>query len=99
MPEPYSNRELDEKFKNLDTLIREKHDDTMIKVNEVIVQTTKTNGSVANLKKWQERSIGAGSVVLLVLIPILGWALLQISSNVSTIAVLQSKVYTLTHPT
>lgn len=96
--ENYSKRELDEKFKNLDALIREKHDDTMIKIGEVIVQTTKTNGSVARLKTWQERSIGAGTVVVLILIPILGWALLQIYTSSTSIAVLNSKVYQLTHP-
>lgn len=97
MDEPYTNRELDEKFKNLDTLIREKHDDTMVKVNEVIVQTTKTNGSVALLKKWQERSIGALTVLVLVVVPIMGWSLIQIYTNSNLVAVLNAKVYNLTH--
>lgn len=60
---PYSNRELNEKFKNLDTLIREKHDDTMIKIGEIIVQTSKTNGSVANLKMWRAYITGALAVM------------------------------------
>lgn len=64
MPEPYSNRELDEKFKNLDTLIREKHDDTMIKIGEIIVQTSKTNGSVANLKMWRAYLAGGMAVII-----------------------------------
>ncbi len=67
MPDPYTNRELDEKFSNLSTLIREKHDDTMIKLGEVIVQTSKTNGSVANLKLWRAYMTGAIGVILFML--------------------------------
>lgn len=94
---PYSNRELDEKFANLGVLIREKHDDTMIKVNEVIVQTTKTNGSVAALKLWQERLIGGGAILVFVILPLLSWALVQIYSNSGAVGVLKSQVYELTH--
>lgn len=64
MPDPYTNRELDEKFANLSNLIREKHDDIMIKVGEVIVQTKKTNGSVASLKMWRAYMTGAIAVIL-----------------------------------
>lgn len=64
METPYANREIDEKFKNLDTLIREKHDDAMIKIGEIIVQTTKTNGAVANLKIWRAYTTGALAVVI-----------------------------------
>lgn len=66
---PYANRELDEKFKNLDSLIREKHDDTMIKVNEVIVQTTKTNGRVRWLEKMIWLAIGGLGVMTVLVIP------------------------------
>lgn len=60
MPEvPYSNRELDEKLSNLSTLIREKHDDVMVKMGEIIVQTTKTNGKVINLTVWRAWITGA----------------------------------------
>lgn len=64
MPEPYSNRELDEKFANLSTLLREKHEDIMVKLGEVIVQTKKTNGSVASLKLWRAYTTGALAVIL-----------------------------------
>jgi len=46
---PYANRELDERFNNLATLIREKHDDVMIVVGAVRVQTTATNGKVRKI--------------------------------------------------
>lgn len=81
MPDtPYSNRELDEKFNNLSILIREKHDDTMIKVGEIIVQTSKTNGSVANLKMWRAYTTGAVAVIMFlvtaILLPLM-WAFIQ----------------------
>lgn len=47
MPEvDYKNRELDERFKNLDTLIREKHDDVMVKISGLDLKVTFTNGKV-----------------------------------------------------
>lgn len=45
----YKNRELDEKFKNLDTLIREKHDDVMVKISGVDMKVTYTNGKVKKI--------------------------------------------------
>lgn len=67
MPEPYSNRELDAKFENLSTLLKDKHDDLMVKIGEVIVQTKKTNGSVASLKIWRAYMTGAIAVILFIL--------------------------------
>lgn len=64
MPEPYSNRELDAKFDNLSVLVKEKHDDLMVKIGEIIVQTKKTNGSVASLKIWRAYMTGAIAVIL-----------------------------------
>lgn len=86
MPDiPYSNRELDEKFKNLDVLIREKHDDTMIKMGEIIVQTSKTNGSVANLKLWRAYTAGAVAVIMFlltaVILPLI-WAFIQNGNHI-----------------
>lgn len=72
---PYKNRELDEKFVNQASLIKEKHDDVMYKVNEVLVQTTKTNGRVSSLEKWRYLTMGAIGVLSFVVVPILGWAL------------------------
>jgi hypothetical protein len=68
---PYQNRELDEKFANLGLLIREKHDDTMVKVNEVVVQTTKTNGRVKWLEKMIWLAIGFCTCISMVLLPFL----------------------------
>lgn len=77
MPEvPYSNREMDEKLKNLDTLIREKHDDVMIGVGEIRVQTTYTNGRVRWLEKMLYLGLGGLGVVTMVMLPLL-WALIE----------------------
>lgn len=45
----YQNRELDEKFANLRAVVVEKHDDVMVKVNEVLVQAKYTNGKVRKI--------------------------------------------------
>lgn len=73
---PYSNRELDEKFQNLGTLIREKHDDTMTAIGEVRVQTTYTNGRVRWLEKMLYLGLGGLGVITMVMLPLL-WALIE----------------------
>lgn len=69
MPEPYSNRELDEKFADIK--------DSLNRIEE---QTKKTNGSVANLKMWKAYTTGAIAVIMflltVVLLP-LGFAIIQ----------------------
>lgn len=94
---PYSNRELDSMFKNIENLVVEGNNKNDAQNIEILKQTTKTNGSVASLSKWQQRSIGAGSLALIVIVPILGWSLLEIIGNISSIGILNSKVYTLSH--
>lgn len=65
MPEePFKNREILEMFSDV------KKDLTDIKM-----QTTKTNGSVADLRRWQDRTIGAVTIIMLVVVPMLTWAL------------------------
>lgn len=39
-----------------------------------------TNGSVAEIMRWKERMTGAGTVILIVVLPLLTWALYQIST-------------------
>lgn len=77
MPDaPYSNRELDEKFANLSTLIREKHDDVMVRVGQVVVQTTQTNGRVRWLEKMIWLSIGFCACIAILILPFI-WAYIQ----------------------
>lgn len=65
---PYSNRE-----------IREKWHDMANDLQEILTQTKKTNGSVADINRWRERVNGAawatGAFLTCVLLPILGWAM------------------------
>ena len=72
----YSNRELDARFENLSTLFREKHDDVMIKVGEIIVQTTRTNGKVQWTIKMIYLAMGGLGILSLVVLPLL-FSLLQ----------------------
>lgn len=88
----YSKRELDDKFKNIDILIREKHDDQMIKIgdlkvslNQVVEQTTKTNGRVNKQEQWRYTMVGAIGVLTLIIVPIMGWGLYTLVNIQSTI--------------
>jgi len=62
--------------------IREMFEDVNQKLDRIETQTTKTNGSVADLNRWRERANGAfwasGVFMATVILPILGWALYTI---------------------
>jgi hypothetical protein len=65
MPEePYKNREIKEMF------------DDLKKGNERIeTQVIKTNGRVTRLEQWKYIGMGATSVLTIIVVPILSWAL------------------------
>lgn len=66
--DPYTNRELDE-WRN----------EVKISLEAIRVQTTKTNGSVADIKIWKEQMTGAakayGFCLVLVILPLAAWVL------------------------
>lgn len=71
MPEPeYTKRELDEKFKNLEGLIREKHDDVMTKIGELNVKVSYTNGKVRWSEKMIYLAIGFCACVAILILPV-----------------------------
>lgn len=49
-------------------------------VSDIKFQTTTTNGKVAEIQKWKERMMGGIYVIMIILLPILSWALYQIST-------------------
>lgn len=86
---PYTNRE-----------IRERWHDTSNSLQEILGQTTRTNGAVADINKWRERinggAIVAGFFLTLVIIPILTWAvyvLVNIDATVQSSIVKALSVY------
>lgn len=66
--EPYKNRE-----------IREMVDDVRNSLTRIELQTSRTNGRVTNLEKWQYIFMGAISILTVIVIPLLGWALFVLS--------------------
>lgn len=93
---PYSNRELDLKFQTIKELILSTHEERKLQNDKILVQTTETNGTVRWTVKMIYLGVGGLSVLTLIVVPILTWALLQINTNSSSLAVLQSKVHALT---
>ena len=107
MPEQdYSKREVDAFIKNMNAsteslknYIDEKIDvfesNTSTALEEIRKQTTKTNGSVANLSKFKEQAVGSLKtlgIVGVVFLALLSWALYQINQNQNQISVLNEQV-------
>jgi len=67
---PYSNRELNEKFRNVEALIREKHDDVMVKIGELNVKVSYTNGKVRWLEKMIYLAVGFCACVSILILPV-----------------------------
>lgn len=75
----YSKREIDAIINGVTIRFSEhltEQDKVLVRIE---AQTTKTNGSVASLQKWKERSMGALTIVIVVVIPILAWSLIQLA--------------------
>lgn len=66
---PFSNRE-----------IREMIGDVTKTLTRIELQTTLTNGKVAELQKWRYIMMGAISVITVIVIPLLSWALYTLSN-------------------
>lgn len=71
--------------------IREKWHDIANDLQTIIAQTTKTNGSVADINRWRERMNGAGLVagffMTVIVIPVLTWSiyvLININNTIET---------------
>ena len=61
---PFSNRE-----------IREMVKDTSLAIARVEEQTKEHNHRMTKMEEWKAYSLGAMSVITLIILPILGWAL------------------------
>lgn len=86
MPDvPYTVREIDAKFLSVETLIKQSHEAQMLQLNATLAQATKTNGRVNNLEFWSGIMKGGLAVVILVVLPMLGWAMISISNIQTTI--------------
>lgn len=62
--QPYTNRELREKWLNIE--------ESLVRIYD---QTKHTNGRVTSLERWKYIGIGATAVLTTVVIPILSWAI------------------------
>lgn len=80
---PYTKREIDAHNKTVND-----------KLDTAIALVTETNGKIAAVKKWREQMVGGGKVLVVVLFPLLTWALIQIvhiPDTVRTVMAEQSK--------
>lgn len=72
--QPYSNREIDE-F----------HKDVRNSLTRIEMQTTATNGRVTRLEHWRFFMLGSISVLTIIVLPILAWALYTLANIQQTV--------------
>ena len=68
MDNDYSKRELDHMF-----------GDVHSKLDKILEQTTRHNGRMSKIERWQSYIQGALAIIGIIALPLLGWALLQVS--------------------
>lgn len=99
----YTDREIDSFVKRYDDLIKQSHEaimqrmdvfesNTSTSLEEIKVQTTKTNGSVASLKIWRAYMTGAIAVIAFVVVPVIGYVVIQADQNNARLSSVQAQV-------
>lgn len=78
-----TNGELTLMLEALEQKMDEKHQDLMVFLVDIKAQTTKTNGRVTVLEKWQFYVKGACAVIILLLVPIAIYFIQQTLSQAS----------------
>lgn len=96
MDKPFSNRELNEMFKAADQRADTFHQSLMQRMDvfesntsttlaEIRVQTKLTNGRVTAAERWQYVFTGGLSVLTLIVVPLLAWALYTLAGIQNTV--------------
>jgi len=71
-------------IERVNNLIKENSDaHNQIKEDQtrILIQTTKTNGTVLDLLKWKERATGGFIIINVVIIPVLIWLVCELLST------------------
>lgn len=77
----YSTRELDSRFTGIEDIQA-----------QILQQTKKTNGSVADLKAWRSFITGGVSILTVIVVPVLGWLLLTVVGLDKSIGAVQAEL-------
>lgn len=77
---PYTNREIREKWHDISNGMSALSTNVAIGFTEVKGKQDQTNGNVKNLQLWKAGLTGATSVLTLLIVPLLTWALYTLSS-------------------
>lgn len=87
---PYSNREIRQKWEEVSATLKEMKESQAIShaemkdtQKETLAQVKYTNGRVTELEKWKFFISGGMTVITVIVLPLLGWALYTLS-NIDT---------------
>jgi hypothetical protein len=92
MSDKYPDSTLDVKFKSIEDKLDEHFEATTGILNDVVRQTTKTNGSVRNLQLWRQFILGGFAVFSMFVIPIMSFLAYQVFQNSQHIAGIDSVI-------
>jgi len=80
MEEQYTKGEFKLRFEQIANSLSSMKEENITSHARLDANQKITNGNVAAIQKWKERSTGAAGVIIIVLIPLLTWALVQITN-------------------
>lgn len=70
----YSKREIDSHFEQIKDVLRVQDE----VLNDIKIETKKTNGRVTEIERWRYMQMGALTVLTTIILPILAWALWEL---------------------
>ncbi len=77
---PYSPREIREKWHDIANSLSEMSTKMAVGFTEMKAKQDVTNGNVKSLQLWRAGLTGATSVLTLIIVPLLAWALFMLST-------------------
>lgn len=94
---PYTNREMDEKFRGMQDITEAQHEAVMTGIREIKARQDIANGRLSKGEFRQAIAIGGIAVLTAILLPTMGWLAINSLATSTKVAALAAVVHTLTN--